>query len=73
MRTLGNSGISFATPAGGLDRKSDDFRQSRAAVYEKHSDKTAALAKEAAALQEQIHELVPAPQRQSLVWLYERL
>ena len=57
----------------GLDRKSKEYRTKRSAVYAKHQEKTAAFAKESRALQKQLNALVPAAQRRSFVWLYERL
>ncbi len=58
--------------AAGMDPKSNEARAMKSAVYTKYRDQTSALTKEYQALAKQLNELVPAPQRKSFVWLYER-
>ncbi len=62
-----------AEATAGLDRKSQEYRTKRSAVYTKHRKETSAFAKESQALTKKIQALVPAPQQKSFVWLYERL
>jgi hypothetical protein len=57
----------------GLDPKSKQFREALSAAYASHSDQLTPIRKELQSLSKQINELVPAPQRQAFVWLYERL
>jgi len=59
--------------AEGLERSSPEFRKKWSAIYAKYRDQMTAIRKEGQALSKRIGELVPAPQRQSFVWLYERL
>ncbi|MHC4136193.1 MAG: FG-GAP repeat domain-containing protein [Planctomycetota bacterium] len=56
-----------------LDRSSEEFRKKWSAVYAKYRNQISGIQKESQHLAKQIGELVPAPQRQSFVWLYERL
>ena len=58
--------------AAGLDRSSDEYRKKWSAAYQKYGGHIAAIRKESQDLAKQIGELVPAPQRKSFVWLYER-
>ncbi|MHC4108059.1 MAG: FG-GAP repeat domain-containing protein [Planctomycetota bacterium] len=57
----------------GLERSSEEYRKKRSAVYAKYRDQMTAIGKESQGLAKQIGELVPAPQRKSFVWLYERM
>ncbi|MHC4933243.1 MAG: FG-GAP repeat domain-containing protein [Planctomycetota bacterium] len=56
----------------GLERSSDEYRKKRSAVYARYNDQLSAIRGESQRLAKQIGELVPAPQRKSFVWLYER-
>jgi hypothetical protein len=58
--------------AAGLDPSSDEYRKKWSAVYAQYGGQISAARKESEDLAKQIGELVPAPQRKSFVWLYER-
>jgi len=62
-----------AKSAEGLERTSKEYRQKRSEAYAKYRKQISAIQKESQRLASQIGELVPAPQRKSFVWLYERL
>jgi hypothetical protein len=59
--------------ASGLEPNSDEYRKKWSAVYQSHRAEMTGIQKESQALGKKIGELVPAPQRKSFVWLYERL
>ena len=57
----------------GLERGSDEWREKWSAVYAKYRKETTEMRGETQGLAKQIGELVPAAQRKSFIWLYERL
>jgi hypothetical protein len=59
--------------AAGLDRASKEYREKYSEAHEKYRKPLAAIGKEYQRLAGRIGELVPAAQRKSFVWLYERL
>ncbi|MAG58103.1 MAG: hypothetical protein CMJ83_17595 [Planctomycetes bacterium] len=70
FRTRANA---VAEATAGLDRKSDAYREKRAAIYAGYNDQASAMRKQTQAVTKKLNALVPGPQRRSFVWLYERL
>jgi predicted nucleic acid-binding Zn-ribbon protein len=70
---MGKINAEAAKAAEGLEPNSDEYREKRSAAYAKYRDQMTAIHKENQSLATKIGELVPAAQRKSFVWLYERL
>jgi predicted nucleic acid-binding Zn-ribbon protein len=70
---MGKMKADTAKAAEGLERTSKEYRQKSSEVYAKYRKALSAIQKEYQRLGKQIGELVPAAQRKSFVWLYERL
>ncbi|MHC4955995.1 MAG: FG-GAP repeat domain-containing protein [Planctomycetota bacterium] len=61
-----------AEAAKGAERSSDEYRKAWSATYKKYSAEMGAVRKDSQAVAKKIGALVPAAQRKSFVWLYER-
>jgi hypothetical protein len=59
--------------AEGLDRSSDEYRKKWSETYGKYRPQLTEINKERQRVTKRLNELIPAPQRKSFVWLYERL
>ena len=70
---MGKVNAEVAKAAEGLERTSKEYRQKWSEVRAKYGGQIAAWQKENQRLAKRIGELVPAAQRKSFVWLYERL
>ncbi len=62
-----------AKQAEGLERNSPEWRKKSSEVRAAHREETTAIRRELMKVTRLIGELVPAPQRKSFVWFYERL
>jgi len=56
----------------GIDRSDEAYRKKASAGYQEHGDRLRAIGREVKEVADRIGELVPAAQRKSFVWLYER-
>ena len=56
----------------GMKRGSEEWTKVMRAVNGRYGEQRSAIRKEAKEVADAIGELVPAPQRKSFVWLYER-
>ena len=70
---MGKINAEVAKAAEGLEPTSVEYRKKRSEAYKKYRGQTTAIREQNQALATKIGELVPAAQRKSFVWLYERL
>ena len=62
-----------AKASAGMERSSKEARAKTSEIYRKYRDQTSVFGKQVRALMQKLNKLVPGPQRQAFVWLYERL
>lgn len=66
-------GKEVAAATAGMDRRGPEARKKSSEIYAKYRAANASLGKERRDLMQKLNALVPGPQRQGFVWIYERL
>ena len=61
-----------AQAATGMERGSPAYQKKYSEIFNKHRDDYTAIRQKIQGLAKELNELIPAPQRQAFVWLYER-
>ncbi len=72
-KLLGKIRAEAAQATAGMERSSNEARAKTSEIYLKYRNETSAFGTKIRALTQKLNALVPGPQRQAFVWLYERL